>query len=414
MLKTEGQAAQEGVSAEGPLLPSSFAGGSTQVVALTHEFYPTMGGIATYVMETARAASGAGYGMEVWAPDSPAISSANIPFAVSSLSLSGTQGWGDRIRLMWSLWSRREQLCGKVVWLPEPGPMRALMYLDLFWRPKRSALVLTLHGSEIDLFSSPWHRRFLFRRLLRSADRISVVSNYCRERLLGWYPEIEHKLCIAHGALRSDVRGISCPVTGALKNGRIVVLTVGRIHPRKGQLAVVEALARLEPELRERFVYRCVGPLRRPAYLKLVQEAANDAGVAFEYMGELDSESLNWQYLHSDIFAMTSERKGHSVEGFGLTYLEASAYGLPIVAHKTGGVGDAVRHGFNGLKVEPSDRAALAEAFRALSKDGALRCKLGENGRKWARSFSWLSAAHTLFAGLGRHSEHSGDGEQCQ
>jgi phosphatidyl-myo-inositol dimannoside synthase len=279
--------------------------------------------------------------------------------------------------------------------------MRMWMYFNLLKISHVRGLVLTLHGSEIDLFSEGWARRRLFSRLLSSADRISVVSRYCRDELLGRFPDIESKVRITNGALRPEVPGIDTPVDGTLKNGRIVILTVGRIHPRKGQLAVIEALGLMEPEMRSQFVYRCVGPRRREKYLHVLERAADVLGVTFQYAGEVDSARLNEEYLHADIFAMTSDKTGHSVEGFGLTYLEASAYGLPIVAHRTGGVADSVRDGFNGLKVDPDDRESLAGVFKSLAKKRDLRARLGENGRKWVRSFSWSETAKALFDGIG-------------
>jgi glycosyltransferase involved in cell wall biosynthesis len=374
------------------------------IVALTHEFFPQVGGIATYTHEVARAAVRRGLPIEVWAPGCPEIRDGCLEFPVRELPAHGDQGWPSRLKLAARLISTRENWKDSVLWLPEPGPMRTMMYFTLFQAMPVRGLVLTLHGSEISRFSSCWHRRKLFGRLLHCADRIGVVSRFGRDSLLSHFPEVAPKVCIANGALRSDVRGLETPVSGAIKGDRIAILTVGRIHPRKGQMAVIEALAMMEPRLRNRFVYRCVGPVRRPTYLRDLGLAAEKAGIAFEYLGELSTQELNAQYERADIFAMTSEQNGHSVEGFGLTYLEASAYGLPIVAHRTGGVGDAVRDGFNGLKVEPDDRIALCSALEALAKDRSLRTRLGENGRSWARQFSWDDASHTLFDGLGQTS----------
>ena len=372
-----------------------------KIVALTHEFFPNLGGIATYVEEVARAASLEGYPIEVRAPESPGLRAKEFDFPVRCLPPDGDQGWPSRLKLAKKLMLCRGEWKNSVIWLPEPGPMRLWIYLNFLKIAPVRGLVLTLHGSEIGLFSGPWHRRKLFSRLLRDADRISVVSRYCRDELLARFPEIENKVCIAHGALRADVPGLDTPIDGSLKNGKIVILTVGRIHPRKGQLAVIEALGLMEPDLRSQFVYRCVGPRRREKYLHVLEQAADVLGVAFQYAGEVDVAHLNEEYRHADIFAMTSGKAGHSVEGFGLTYLEASAYGLPIVAHRTGGVADSVRDGFNGLKVDPDDRKSLAGVFRNLAKNRDLRARLGENGRKWARSFSWAETAKSLFEGVG-------------
>ena len=372
-----------------------------RIVALTHEFYPNMGGIATYTQEVARAAALSGRRIEVWAPEAPELATAKFEYPVSMLPGNADQGWPSRLKLARRLIKKQEDWKDSVIWLPEPGPMRMWMYFSLLRELPIRGLVLTLHGSEIGLFSSCWHRKKLFSHLVHHADRISVVSRYCYDEILRLFPDVESKVCIAHGALRADVPGFSTPVDGELKNGKIVILTVGRIHPRKGQIAVIEALGLMPPELRSRFVYRCIGPRRREKYLHTLEQAAAVLGVEFQYGGEVDTAHLNEEYRHADIFAMTSEKSGYSVEGFGLTYLEASAYGLPIVAHRTGGVADAVREGFNGLKVDPDDRKSLCIALKALANDRELRCRLGENGRRWAKSFSWENTSNMLFDGIG-------------
>lgn len=372
-----------------------------KIVALTHEFYPSRGGIAVYTGEVAAAATRMGHPVEVWAPRNASLNTLDVPYAVEQMPLRGTQGWPCRLQLARHMHRNRALWQDSVLWLPEPGPLRAWLYLQLLDMGPVRGLVVTLHGSEINSISSTWYRRHLFRRLLNSADRIGVVSHYGRDQILHRFPELESRVVITHGALRSDVRGLDRPVDGRFKNGKIVVLTVGRIHPRKGQLAVVEALARLSPEERARYAYRTAGPVRRPSYLTQIQAAARNAGVDYQHLGEIDDAALDALYNRADIFAMTSEPNRHSVEGFGLSYLEASAHGLPIVAHRTGGVSDAVREGVTGLKVDPGDRQGLADTFRKLANSQELRRTLGENGRQWAHSFSWDHSARTLFDGIG-------------
>jgi phosphatidylinositol alpha-1,6-mannosyltransferase len=103
-------------------------------------------------------------------------------------------------------------------------------------------------------------------------------------------------------------------------------------------------------------------------------------------------------YDRADIFALTSINHGRSVEGFGLVYLEAAAHSLPIVAHKVGGVSEAVRDGVTGLLVTPGRPAELAAAFEKLIHDVPLRRMLGDAGRVWAARNCWLENASTLFA----------------
>jgi phosphatidylinositol alpha-1,6-mannosyltransferase len=88
---------------------------------------------------------------------------------------------------------------------------------------------------------------------------------------------------------------------------------------------------------------------------------------------------------------------GHSVEGFGLVYLEAGAHGLPIVAHAIGGVPEAVVDGETGLLVRPGYTAELTQAFARLLADPALRRRLGEAGRARALGRTWRDSALSLF-----------------
>jgi glycosyltransferase involved in cell wall biosynthesis len=91
----------------------------------------------------------------------------------------------------------------------------------------------------------------------------------------------------------------------------------------------------------------------------------------------------------------------HSVEGFGLVYLEAGAHGLPVIAHDIGGVPEAVVHEETGLLVQPGDTPALTAAFSRLIADAALRHRLGTAGRIRASQSSWHRSAQALFGEAG-------------
>jgi phosphatidylinositol alpha-1,6-mannosyltransferase len=82
------------------------------------------------------------------------------------------------------------------------------------------------------------------------------------------------------------------------------------------------------------------------------------------FFGNIPDEELAAVYDRSDIFALTSVEHGQSVEGFGLVYLEAAAHSLPIVAHRVGGVSEAVRDGVTGLLVTPGPAGRAGRRVR--------------------------------------------------
>jgi phosphatidylinositol alpha-1,6-mannosyltransferase len=125
-------------------------------------------------------------------------------------------------------------------------------------------------------------------------------------------------------------------------------------------------------------------------------EAAR-SGLRVTFLGDVPDAELPAVYAGADVFALTSIQHGHSVEGFGLVYLEASAQGLPVVAHAVGGVAEAVAQDRTGLLVPPDRPEELTAAFARLLTDGALRERLGAEGRRWAGRTSWAAAAKALF-----------------
>ncbi|MBM3864694.1 MAG: glycosyltransferase family 4 protein [Verrucomicrobia bacterium] len=368
--------------------------GSPPLCVITHEFFPQRGGIATFAEEMARAAARAGHAVEVWAPQTR-VTKADWPFPIRHLPLAGTHNWGCQMRLARELLRDRRRLRQSSIYLAEPGPMLVWMLLQFAGALRPRRLVLTVHGSEVLRFAHhPWRRR-LAACLFARADRISTLTAFTADLVRRHFPESEGKLVLTPGALRSDF-GVA-PRAATRKGAGSVVLTVGRLHPRKGQLRTLQALQRLPEALRAGLEYRVVGTESDPGYAQTLRAEAARSDFRVTFWGDVPDAELPAIYAGADVFALTSIQHGHSVEGFGLVYLEASAQGLPVVAHAVGGVSEAVADGQTGLLVPPDRPEDLTAAFARVLADGALRRRLGEEGRRWAGRTSWAASAAALF-----------------
>jgi phosphatidylinositol alpha-1,6-mannosyltransferase len=69
------------------------------------------------------------------------------------------------------------------------------------------------------------------------------------------------------------------------------------------------------------------------------------------------------------------------VEGFGISLVEASACGLPVIAGRSGGIPEAVRDGKTGLLVDAERPEAVAGTLRQVLRDRELAARLGAAGR---------------------------------
>ncbi|GAB5562092.1 MAG: glycosyltransferase family 4 protein [Synoicihabitans sp.] len=370
---------------------------ATSLYVITHEFYPNRGGIATFTEEIARASTALGWDTEVWAQHAQGASEKDWPFRIWRLPLKGTHDLSCQLRLAVHLIRRRRELRRATVYLPEPGPMLTLMLLQRFHAFRPRNLILTFHGSEILKFHRSAFLRPMARKLIHNAKRISVLTRYTRDLLQTHFPGAEGKVVFTPGALRTDFESQAPDAASAAPSHRkTIVLTVGRLHPRKGQLLTLQALSALPAEVRSNLEYWLVGSARRAAYEDELKSLAGACDFPVRFMGDLPDEELVGVYEQADVFAMTSINHRNSVEGFGLVYLEASAHGLPIVAHAVGGVAEAVRHNQTGLLVPPDKPEELQKAFVQLLDDAELRQRLGEAGRDWAQQNNWAQSAQVL------------------
>jgi phosphatidyl-myo-inositol dimannoside synthase len=274
--------------------------------------------------------------------------------------------------------------------------MRAWMLITWLGALRIPRLVLTFHGSEILRFHAHPILRALTRKLIRNAWRISTLTHYTSRLLCEHFPEAQPKICHSPGALRTDL-SIKPHARPSSPRPKLIILTVGRIHPRKGQLLTLQALEALPPEISASIEYWIAGSTAKPAYARQLREAASTSCLTVRFLGTLNEEDLDKVYAQADIFALTSIDHEHSVEGFGLVYLEAAAHGLPVIAHRVGGVSEAVLHDETGLLVSPSNPADLSVAFAKLIGDPALRDHMGRAGRVWARRNTWTRSAELLF-----------------
>ncbi|MDR1497474.1 MAG: glycosyltransferase family 4 protein [Puniceicoccales bacterium] len=377
------------------------------VIIITHEFFPYAGGVAVYVLETARALAAAGCTVEVWCPPHPELAAHTHewPFTVTPLPAGnrGTQDWRCRLATAHVWRKRSKDIRNAFVWLAEPGAVLTACYAGLLRLPTPAHTGIFLHGSEILNFTRLPHRRWLFNRLLTRADTVGVISQFTRKILLKHTAVDPAKIRVAPGALRADwAFRLRAPVPAAAKeiNAGNIVLCVARIHPRKGQLELLEAVAALPEPLRRDTLTRFVGQASRKnySYHKKLEHFATTAGLRVEFAGKKQGAALDALFSEATIFALPSSFKPNSFESFGIVYLEAGAHALPVVAHDTGGVPEAVVDGETGLLVPSGDRQALSTALRRLLETPSLRHFLGENGRRRAATFSWDQNVKTLFA----------------
>jgi glycosyltransferase involved in cell wall biosynthesis len=161
-----------------------------------------------------------------------------------------------------------------------------------------------------------------------------------------------------------------------LKGDEFVLGLVGEVVERKGHLYLFQALRQIIDAI-PNFKLVMLGRFRRSeAYVKRLR--------AIQLKQNLH-RCVKWLGLRSnvqDFMATFDLTVVPSIEEpLGLVALESLAAGTPVVAARTGGLPEIVRHGENGLLVPPKNPDELARAIIKLARSAEERKRLGETGR---------------------------------
>ncbi|HKJ62869.1 MAG TPA: glycosyltransferase family 4 protein [Hyphomicrobiales bacterium] len=263
-------------------------------------------------------------------------------------------------------------------------------------------IIVLAHGTELP--SEPrTHKIQRIKRALSRAATIVPNSVYTAGRLRE-YTDEKARIEVIHPPIelpdKADTQNLSFL---NIADDAPVLLTLARLEPRKGIDKVIASM----PELREVFpniVYLIGGGGEDRTRL---ESLALNSGVMYSvrFLGPITSADMKCAlYERADLFVMPSRQIGNSIESFGISYIEAAWFGVPSVAGKDGGAGEAVQHGETGLVCDGSDQASVTHAIATLLKDDALRVKLGDAAARRVREeLQWSQAIKRYLALIDDH-----------
>lgn len=174
--------------------------------------------------------------------------------------------------------------------------------------------------------------------------------------------------------------------------GPLRLLFVGSLIERKGLHVLLEALARLPAGAASLEV---VGDdARDAAYAERIRGQIARLGLAgaVKMRGALDDDGLARAYARSHLLAVPSD-----YEGFGIAYLEAMTFGLPVLASAAGGAAEIVTPGESGFLIAAGRPDLLADHLGRLAGDRPLLARLGLAARRSALARpGWAASMHSI------------------
>ena len=247
------------------------------------------------------------------------------------------------------------------------------------WFQKKVPIVLTLQEGD----SEEWltHRWFglldlSWRLALKRTDRLTVLSTYLLDRALrlGY---IGPSYVIPNGV---DTNRFKIQDVGLKNKDHITLITTSRLVEKNGVGNIIEAMKLLP----ENVSLTIIGSGRLESELKHHSQILNLKS-RINFLGEVPNSEIPRHLSEADIFVRPSLS-----EGQGISFIEAMAAGLPVIATPVGGIPDFLIDGETGVFCQPRDPQSIAQAVMRLVSNPELARRITENSSRLVREkYDW-------------------------
>lgn len=226
----------------------------------------------------------------------------------------------------------------------------------------------------------------LFRKIFTKADMVQTISNYLADfaRQMGYEGRIEvvpNGVDVARFSKKYESKEIrDLKERLGKKAGDKFVVTTSRLVVKNAVSDIIKALKYLPDNVK--FLVLGSG-----YEMRALKKLADNKGLSerVRFLGYVAHEDMP-QYLKiSDVFVRPSLS-----EGFGNSFIEAMAAGLPVVATPVGGIVDFLRDGETGLFCEVGDPRSIADKIKIFLSDDNLREKIIAHAAKMVQEkYEW-------------------------
>lgn len=229
-------------------------------------------------------------------------------------------------------------------YVPNKNEIIHCWHLDCASAYINNRFIVTCYGRELLKKNVIGYKQYLYQQVFDRAYKIHVITNFTRKLLLSNFKVDEEKITVIPPA-------ITCTQDKVYKREKIKIGTLSRFNRRKNILNIVKALELLYNSGNTKFEYILAGDGEQK---KEILSYLSKVNFKWKYLGQIsDSTKLKEFYPDISLFVLPTLNLENDIEGFGIVYLEANSYGIPVIASNVGGVSEAVIDGQTGLFVNP-------------------------------------------------------------
>lgn len=364
-----------------------------KILIITLEFFPTVGGIATYVKQLAEELEQ--NKVVVYAPKSP-----------------DTKDWDAKQKykiyrknpyfplFIWPRWLR---LLWQIFWICQKEKIEVILihhalpigYAGWFLKKiKKIPYLIFFHGTDLAYATKNKWKIKMLRKISINSEQVIFNSKSLCNRALRILPELEKLSTVLYPCPenifydRSNQEAADLLKSQLALNGKKIALSVSRFIEGKGLTHLIKLMPQILKKI-PHLVWVVVGdgPKKKLLFEEVQKKSLQNV---IRFVGQVPHEELSKYYHLADLFILLTHPDEGREEGLGMVFLEASAASLPVVAGRSGGVEETVINNKTGLIVDALQEQTVINAIDKLANDREFARQLGKNGQmRVKQDFQW-------------------------
>ena len=244
-----------------------------------------------------------------------------------------------------------------------------------------------IHGKEINHPKGSFQNKKIV-KILNNVEKVIANSEYTKNLAINIGVDQAKIVVINPGvnpATELNKKSLD-KVESLLKIKTPRLITVSRLDKRKNHEKVLMALRNLK-QIYPNINYLCIGYGDEEKNLKQIVKELNLLEEV-KFLKNVNQDLKNALISLSDVFVMPSIVHKRSVEGFGISFIEAAQHGIPSIGGKDGGAQDAIINNETGLICDGNKFDDVYESIVSILKDN-IHKKLGVRAKENSKKFEW-------------------------
>ncbi|MBU4360653.1 glycosyltransferase family 4 protein [Candidatus Parcubacteria bacterium] len=351
-----------------------------KTLLVTTDFPPLLGGIANYYFNRVDKMNADDIIVLTHANKNANLSEYNANnFKIYRQNFFTKIIWPRWLPLIWHIYKIAKKEKINRIWVGQVLPVGTAVWIVC--KILKLPYFITCHGNDLLRAKSHLRKYKLAKKILNSAEFVEANTEFTKNILIKDFDVPEEKIKIIYPICALKKEMVDKNKVEELKKkygleNKKVLLTVGRLVESKGIDSVIKAMKIVWQDIPD-LVYLIVGDGPEKENLKKISPPIFKGGLGgvnknIIFTGAVPHSELPNYYALADAFILTPKkinvgtclRPVQDTESFGIVYLEAREFGLPVIASKIGGTKEALKNYNNFTLVNPENINQIAEAIK--------------------------------------------------